>query len=77
MPTHINIGLYQPNLHVNDEEDMIPPLVYVDGEKIQILDDDEKVVVELMYEELRGIMAIMAAEQEKQHFYIRAQAKNN
>lgn len=77
MPTYINIGLYQPDLLLNDDESMVPASIYIDGEKIQILDDDEKVVVEIMYEELRGILAIMAAEQEKQHLFIRAQSKSN
>lgn len=77
MPTRISIGLYQPDLLLNNEESMVPANLYIDAEKIQILDDDEKIVVEIMYEELRGILAIMAAEQEKQYLLIRAQSKNN
>jgi hypothetical protein len=42
-----------------------------------VLDSEEELVVELTYEELRGIMAIMAAEQEKTHFRIQALGRNN
>ena len=40
-------------------------------------DNEEDLVIELTYEELRGIMAIMAAEQEKTHLRIQALGRNN
>jgi hypothetical protein len=51
--------------------------VYVDDKVVQFLDEEEKFVCQFSYEELRGIMAIMAAEQEKTHIRIQAQAKKN
>jgi hypothetical protein len=52
-------------------------MVYIDEEKIQVINEDDELVVQFTYEELRGLMAIMAAEQEKQHLFIKASAKNN
>jgi hypothetical protein len=76
MATYIKAGLFNPpGLH--EEEEYIQPMVYIDEEKIQILNEDEELVVQLTYEELRGLMAIMAAEQEKQHLFIKASTKNN
>ena len=77
MATIIKAGLYQPDPTTDEDGTMIAPNVYIDDEKIQLIDDDERVVAQFSYEELRGIMAIMAAEQEKQHLFIRAQMKNN
>jgi hypothetical protein len=74
MPTYINMGQYAPD---HDEKDTYLPTVYIDNQVIQILNRDERFILEFTYEELRGIMAIMAAEQEKEHLFIRAQAKNN
>lgn len=76
MATYIKVGLYQPD-PIDDDGTMIPPTIYIDDEKIQLLDEDERVVGQFFYEELRGIMAIMAAEQEKQHLFIKAQIKSN
>ena len=61
----------------DEEEDYVQPDVYVDSLMIQIINGDDIMIAQLTYEELRGIMAIMAAEQEKQHFFIKASAKNN
>lgn len=74
MPTYVNMGQYAPN---HDEEETYLPIVYIDNQIVQVLDKYEQFVLEFTYEELRGIMAIMAAEQEKEHLFIRAQAKNN
>lgn len=74
MPTYVNMGQYAPN---HDEEEIYLPTVYIDNQIVQVLDKYEQFVLEFTYEELRGIMAIMAAEQEKEHLFIRAQAKNN
>ena len=76
MATYIAAGVFSPP-GFDDEEDYIQPLVYIDEEKIQVLSEEEKLVVQFTYEELRGLMAIMAAEQEKQHLFIKASAKNN
>ncbi len=76
MATYIKAGIFSPP-GIEDEEEYIQPMVYIDEEKIQVLNEDDKLVVQFTYEELRGIMAIMAAEQEKQHLFIKASAKNN
>jgi len=76
MATYIKAGLFNPP-GLEDEEDYTQPMVYIDEEKIQVLNEDEDLVVQFTYEELRGLMAIMAAEQEKQHLFIKASAKNN
>jgi hypothetical protein len=76
MATYIKAGIFSPP-GIEDEEDYIQPMVYIDEEKIQVLNEDDNLVVQFTYEELRGLMAIMAAEQEKQHLFIKASAKNN
>lgn len=76
MSTYAKLGLYRPKFST-DDEDNIPPTIYIDEEKIQILDENDEFVAQFYYEELRGIMAIMAAEQEKQHLFIKASTKNN
>lgn len=77
MATYLKAGLFAPPGFDEDEEDYIQPMVYIDEEKIQVINEEEELVVQFTYEELRGLMAIMAAEQEKQHFFIKASAKNN
>ncbi len=76
MATYIKAGIFNPP-GIEDEEDYIQPMVYIDEEKIQVINEDDELVVQFTYEELRGLMAIMAAEQEKQHLFIKASAKNN
>jgi hypothetical protein len=76
MATYIKAGIFSPP-GIDDEDDYIQPMVYIDEEKIQVLNEDDDLVVQFTYEELRGVMAIMAAEQEKQHLFIKASAKNN
>lgn len=75
MPTYIQTGIYQPPF--TKEEDSEQAVVYIDDKVIQILDDKDELVAQFTYEELRGIMAIMAAEQEKSHLWIQAIARNN
>ncbi len=77
MATYLKAGLFAPPGFDEDEEDYIQPMIYIDEEKIQVLNEDDNLVVQFTYEELRGFMAIMAAEQEKQHLFIKASAKNN
>lgn len=77
MATYLKAGLFAPPGFDEDEEDYMQPMVYIDEEKIQVLNEDDNLVVQFTYEELRGLMAIMAAEQEKQHLFIKASAKNN
>ncbi len=76
MATYIKAGLFNPP-GLDEDEEYIQPMVYIDEEKIQVLNEDEDLIVQFTYEELRGLMAIMAAEQEKQHLFIKASAKNN
>ena len=77
MATIIKAGLYQPDPYLGKDDDLIAPGVYIDELMVQINTPDGDMVAQFTYEELRGIMAIMAAEQEKQHLFIKAQMKNN
>ncbi len=77
MATYLKAGLFAPPGFDEDEEDYVQPMIYIDEEKIQVLNEEDNLVVQFTYEELRGLMAIMAAEQEKQHLFIKASAKNN
>jgi hypothetical protein len=74
MATYVNMGLYTPEI---EEEETYSPMIYIDEAVVQILNSKDQFVAQFTYEELRGIMAIMAAEQEKQHLFIKAQIKNN
>jgi len=76
MPTYIKAGLYRPP-YVTDDEDLEIPDIFIDSEMFQVIDSDENMVVQFTYEELRGIMAIMAAEQEKRHLFIKAKIDKN
>jgi hypothetical protein len=75
MPTYIRAGLYKRPFVKDDELEV--PEVYIDAEVFQVINDEEELIVQLTYEELRGIMAIMAAEQEKRHLYIKARIDKN
>jgi len=75
MPTYIKAGLYKPPFTRDEEYDI--PEVYIDSEVFQVIDAEDNMVVQITYEELRGIMAIMAAEQEKRHLYIKAKIDKN
>jgi hypothetical protein len=75
MPTYIKAGLYKPPFTKEDEYDI--PEIYIDAELFQVIDAEETMIVQITYEELRGIMAIMAAEQEKRHLYIKAKIGKN
>jgi hypothetical protein len=77
MPTVIKAGLYDANLVRNDQNELDIPEIYIDHAVMQVVDDAGHLIVQLTYEELRGIMAIIAAEQEKKHIYIAAASKNN
>jgi hypothetical protein len=73
MATTIKAGIYVDPL----SEDQSTPEVYIDHSVVQIYSQEDMLVVQLSYEELRGILAIMAAEQEKTHLRIQAISKNN
>lgn len=73
MATTIKAGIYVDPL----SEDQSTPEVYIDHSIIQVYSQEDMLVVQLSYEELRGILAIMAAEQEKSHLRIIAAGKNN
>jgi hypothetical protein len=75
MPTYIKAGIYKPPFTKEDEYDI--PEIYIDAELFQVIDAEETMIVQITYEELRGIMAIMAAEQEKRHLYIKAKIDKN
>ena len=76
MPIYLKTGIYQPPFTKNEEE-AEQALVYIDENVIQVLNADDDLILQFTYEELRGIMAVMAAEQEKSHLYIQARTKLN
>lgn len=73
MPTYLKTGIYQPPF-TKTEEEAEQALVYIDENVIQVLNNDDDLIIQFTYEELRGIMA---AEQEKSHLYIQARTKLN
>lgn len=77
MATTIKAGLYQPDPYIGKDDDLVAPEIYIDEAIIQVNTPDGNLVAQFTYEELRGIMAIMAAEQEKQHLFIKALSRNN
>ena len=77
MPTVIKAGLSDTSMIRSDQNELDTPEIFIDHAVIQVLDDAGQLMVQLTYEELRGIMAIMAAEQEKKHIYIAAASKDN
>ena len=77
MPTYIKAGLYDPNCIRSEQNEFINPEIYIDDILIQVIDDNSMVVIELTYEELIGIIAIMSAEKEKKHIYLSIASKKN
>jgi hypothetical protein len=75
MPTTIRGGVYQPPFTEGDDQTEHFE-IYIDDAVMQ-LSESGKFIGQITYEELRGIMAIMAAEQEKTHLMIKAQIKSN
>lgn len=76
MPTYLKTGVYQPPF-TKEEEEAEQAVVYIDEKVIQMLNAEDELIIQFTYEELRGIMAVMAAEQEKSHLYIQARTKLN
>jgi len=77
MPTVIKLGLFDSNMIRSDQNELDIPEIYIDHAVMQVVDENAQLVVQFTYEELRGIMAIMAAEQEKRHLYIKAKVDKN
>ena len=77
MPTTLYTGVFVNKDKVLNTEDNYTPAVLVTDRVVQVLNEQDELVIEFTYEELRGIMGIIAAEQEKQHFVIRAKIKEN
>jgi hypothetical protein len=75
MPTYIKAGIYKAPFTEDEEYDT--PQIYIDSEVLQVIDLQDNMIVQITYEELRGILAIMAAEQEKKHLYIKAKIEKN
>jgi len=73
MATSIKAGVYL----IPDSDEQIVPEIYIDHALIQFLDEDGNFVLQITYEELRGVIDIIAAEQEKGHLRIIAAARNN
>ena len=73
MATTIKAGIYVDPLSADEST----PEIYIDHTMIQIYSQEDMLVVQMGYEELRGIMAIIAAEQEKTHLRIQAIGRNN
>jgi hypothetical protein len=73
---YIKAGIYTERSITGDEHDAMATInITQDG--IQILNDDDEFIAQLTYEELRGIMAIIFAIQEKEQIVIRAKAREN
>jgi hypothetical protein len=75
--TELKVGVY-----LNADGEYETPWVCVDADKISVLwqkaeGQEEEVMAQFTYEELRGLMAIMAGHQEKRNIYIQASAKQN
>lgn len=62
---------------VTDDDDGYTPIIQISDEAINVFDSDSNHVLTLTQEELRGIMAIIAARQDKKSLYIRAASKQN
>jgi hypothetical protein len=77
MPTTLYTGIMVNKDPVLNTEDNYSPAVVVTDQLIQVYNEQDELTVEFSYEELRGILGVMAAEQEKQHFIIRAKIKEN
>jgi len=75
--TILYTGILVNKNDVLNTEDNYTPQVLVSDRTVQILDEKDELILEFTYEELRGIMGIIAAEQEKEHFFIRAKIKEN
>ena len=75
--TILYTGILVNKNDVLNTEDNYTPQVLVSDRTVQILEEKDELILEFTYEELRGIMGIIAAEQEKEHFFIRAKIKEN
>lgn len=75
MPTYLKVGIFQDP--PSDENPGELATVYVDNVVMQVVNDEDRLVVQFTYEELKGIMAIMAAEQETANLFIQSRAKLN
>jgi len=62
MPTVIKLGLFDSNMIRSDQNELDIPEIYIDHAVMQVVDENAQLVVQFTYEELRGIMAIIAAE---------------
>lgn len=77
MSTTIYTGLMINRDNILNKEDNYTPAVVITESLIQVYNEQDELIVEFTYEELRGILGVMAAEQEKDHFLIRAKIKEN
>jgi hypothetical protein len=77
MPTTLYTGIMVNKDPILNTEDNYSPAVVVTDYVVQVYNEQDELVVEFSYEELRGIMGVMAAEQEKQHLVIRAKINEN
>lgn len=75
--TIIYTGVLVNKDKILNTEDNYTPQVQITDRLVQVLNEQEELVMEFTYEELRGIMGVIAAEQEKEHFFIRAKIKEN
>ena len=75
--TILYTGILVNRNDILNTEDNYTPKVQVTDYLMQIYNAHDELVMELTYEELRGILGIMAAEQEKDHLLIRAKIKEN
>lgn len=74
--TKLEMGLI---LFIDEEGESYyaPTTVSISAKEITLIDQEDTIVAIFTYEELRGVMAIMAAHQEKQSLYIKAKSSQN
>lgn len=76
--TEIKVGLViKGEEDENGEYALVNAVAQIEADRVKFFNDDDLLALQLSYEELRGILAIMAAHQEKKGLYIQAKVKNN
>ena len=76
--TEIKVGLViKGEEDENGEYNLVNSVAQIDSDKVKFFNEDDLLALQCSYEELRGILAIMAAHQEKKGLYIQATARKN
>lgn len=77
MPTSIRAGLLDPEPQRSSKNILVLPKIYVDEAVLQVIDDADQLVIQFTYEELKGVIAILEAEQQKKNIYLTIASKKN